>query len=119
MQATLAYVPVFYGHSVDLRFQTVSAMSARECRAVLSQAPGLQVYDNPRSGAWPHVEMCAGEDEIFAGRIRAQQGVENGLAMWLAMDNIRKGCALSAVQVAELLFQKGLVRVEDRSAFRG
>ncbi len=119
VQATLAYVPVFYGHSVDLRFQTVSAMSARECRAVLSQAPGLQVYDNPRSGAWPHVEMCAGEDEIFAGRIRAQQGVENGLAMWLAMDNIRKGCALSAVQVAELLFQKGLVRVEDRSAFRG
>ncbi|MBQ1539769.1 MAG: aspartate-semialdehyde dehydrogenase [Desulfovibrio sp.] len=119
VQATFAYVPVFYGHSVDLRFQTAEPLSPRACRAVLSQMPGLQVYDNPRDGAWPHVEMCAGEDEVFAGRIRSQQGVENGLAMWLAVDNLRKGCALNAVQVAELLFQKGLVRVEDRSAFRG
>ena len=119
VQATCAYAPVFYGHSIDLHFQTASPLAPRECRAVLSQAPGLQVYDNPRDGAWPHVEMCAGEDEIFAGRIRSQKGFDNGLAMWLAVDNLRKGCALNAVQAAELLFQKGLVRVGDRSAFRG
>lgn len=117
--ATCARVPVFYGHSESVNVETKKHLSARECRALLSQAPGVKVFDNPHELMYPMAVMCAGQDETFVGRIRDDESVENGLNMWIVADNIRKGAALNAVQIAEELVRRDLVRVAeaDRDTF--
>lgn len=117
--ATCARVPVFYGHSEAVNVETVAKLTAAECRALLSQAPGVQVYDNPREKMYPMAIDAAGEDMTFVGRIREDETIENGLNMWIVADNIRKGAALNAVQIGEELIKRDLLRVkdEDRGTF--
>lgn len=107
--ATTVRVPVFYGHSEALNIETEKKLSARDARAILSQAPGVQVLDNPREKIYPMPLHAAGADETFVGRIREDISTENGLDMWVVADNIRKGAALNTVQIAETLLQKGLL----------
>jgi len=109
--ATTVRVPVFYGHSESLNVEFEKACTAKEARAILSQAPGVQVYDNPGDKQYPMPIMAAGEDEVFVGRIRQDETVDSGLNMWVVADNIRKGAALNAVQIAELLMKKGKLKV--------
>jgi aspartate-semialdehyde dehydrogenase len=109
--ATTVRVPVFYGHSESLNVEFEKACTAKEARAILSQAPGVQVYDNPGDKLYPMPIMAAGEDEVFVGRIRQDETVDSGLNMWVVADNIRKGAALNAVQIAELLIKKGKLKV--------
>lgn len=115
--ATCARVPVFYGHSESVNIETKKKLSPKECRAILSQAPGVQVVDNPGANLYPLAIDAAGEDETFVGRIREDESIENGLNMWIAADNLRKGAALNAVQIAEALVKMDLVRVPDRNVF--
>jgi len=105
--ATTVRVPVFYGHSESVNIETEKKLTAATARAILAQAPGVQVYDNPSEKLYPMPIMAAGEDEVFVGRIREDQTIENGLNLWIVADNIRKGAALNAVQIAELLLAKG------------
>ncbi len=109
--ATTVRVPVFFGHSESLNVQTESRISREEARAILSQAPGVRVMDNPEEKIYPMPLFAAGKDETFVGRIREDLTTENALDMWVVADNIRKGAALNAVQIAEFLLVKALVRV--------
>lgn len=107
--ATTVRVPVFYGHSESLNIETENKITPQEARAILSQAPGIKVLDNPAEKIYPMPIFAAGEDDTFVGRIRADETIENGLNMWVVADNIRKGAALNAVQISELLVEKGLL----------
>lgn len=109
--ATTVRVPVFYGHSESVNIETEKKLSAKEARAILSQAPGVQVYDNPSEKMYPMAIIAAGEDDTFVGRIREDESIDNGLNMFVVADNIRKGAALNAVQIAEVLMQRDLLRV--------
>lgn len=115
--ATCARVPVFYGHSESLNIETAKKLTPREARAILAQAPGVQVYDNPREKMYPMPIDAAGEDLTFVGRIREDETISNGLNLWIVADNIRKGAALNAVQIAEELLKRDLVRVPDKTVF--
>jgi len=109
--ATTVRVPVFYGHSESVNVEFEKPLSAKQARAILAQAPGVRVLDNPREKIYPMPIDAAGQDETFVGRIRQDETVENGLNMWIVADNIRKGAALNAVQIAEALIERDLVRV--------
>ena len=102
--ATTVRVPVFYGHSEALNVEFAKPLSAKEARAVLATAPGIQVVDNPDAKMYPMPIDAAGEDEVFVGRIREDATQPNTLNLWVVADNIRKGAALNAVQIAETLF---------------
>ena len=115
--ATAVRVPVFYGHSESINIETEKKLSAKEARAILSQAPGIQVYDNPSEKMYPMPITAAGEDEVFVGRIREDDTIANGLNMWVVSDNIRKGAALNAVQIAEVMFANNLFKVKNPDAF--
>ncbi len=115
--ATCVRVPVFYGHAESVNVETKKKLDAKNCRAILTQAPDVQVLDNPAEGIYPLPVESAGEDPVFVGRIRNDDTIENGLNMWIVADNLRKGAALNAVQIAEELVAKNLVRVRDRNVF--
>ncbi|MDR3319736.1 MAG: aspartate-semialdehyde dehydrogenase [Desulfovibrio sp.] len=115
--ATCARVPVFYGHSESVNVQTEKKMTPKEARILLSRSLGVVVYDNPRNNMYPLPGMHAGEDSAFVGRIREDESIENGLNMWIVADNVRKGAALNAVQIAEELLTRDLVRVPDKTVF--
>ena len=103
LSATTVRVPVFRGHSESVNIETEKKLSADEARAVLSAAPGVLVYDAPEKNIYPIPLYAAGKDETFVGRIREDESIENGLNLWLVSDNLRKGAALNAVQIAEKL----------------
>ncbi len=103
LTATTVRVPVFRGHSESVNIETEKKLSASEARAVLSVAPGVIVYDAPEKNIYPLPIYAAGKDETFVGRIREDESIENGLNLWLVSDNLRKGAALNAVQIAEKL----------------
>lgn len=115
--ATTVRVPVFYGHSEALNVEFEKPLSAKEARAILSVAPGVTVLDNPAEKIYPMPIDAAGEDDVFVGRIRDDDSRPNCLNMWVVADNIRKGAALNAVQIAEQLIKDGLVRVPDPGYF--
>lgn len=115
--ATCARVPVFYGHSESVNIETNKKLSAKEARALLTQAHGVRVLDNPRENIYPMAIDAAGEDDTFVGRIREDETIENGLNMWIVSDNIRKGAALNAVQIAEALLERNLARVPNKNVF--
>ncbi len=106
VSATTVRVPVFRGHSEALNIETENHISANEVRAVLSAAPGVLVYDAPEKNIYPHQIVCAGRDEVYVGRVREDKTIENGINMWIAADNLRKGAALNAVQIAEELIKR-------------
>ncbi|MCL1915129.1 MAG: aspartate-semialdehyde dehydrogenase [Desulfovibrionaceae bacterium] len=116
--ATTVRVPVFYGHSEAVNIETRKKISAREARAVLSQAPGVRVLDNPDMKIYPMPVMAAGHGEVFVGRIREDESIENGLNLWVVADNLLKGAALNAVQIAERLLEEDLIRVRNLGAFK-
>ena len=101
--ATTVRVPVFYGHSESVNVEFERPLSPEEARELLKKAPGVIVADDPSKNIYPLAIYAAGKDETFVGRIRKDESVENGLNMWIVADNIRKGAALNAVQIAEIL----------------
>jgi aspartate-semialdehyde dehydrogenase len=116
VSATCARVPVLQGHSESVNVETREPLSAEECRALLSGAPGIAVVDSPGAALYPLATAAAGEDDVLVGRIRPDPSRERCLNLWVVGDNLRKGAALNAVQLAELLAeQHGLARPE-RSA---
>jgi aspartate-semialdehyde dehydrogenase len=117
--ATTVRVPVFYGHSESINIETKKKLSATEARVILSQAPGVSVYDNPDQKLYPMPILAAGENEVFIGRIREDESIANGLNFWCVADNIRKGAALNAVQIAECLLERDLLKVRDSKCFLG
>lgn len=101
---TAVRVPVFYGHSEAVHLETIGKITASEARALLEHAPGVTVVDERVAGGYPTpVTHASGHDAVFVGRIREDVSCENGLNLWVVSDNIRKGAALNAVQIAELL----------------
>ncbi len=110
--ATTVRVPVFFGHSEALNIETEEKMSPEECRTLLAESPGVTIIDYPEKKAYPMAIDCAGEDDVFVGRIREDMTIPNGLNMWVVSDNIRKGAALNTVQIAETLIERELVRVD-------
>jgi len=106
---TAVRVPVFYGHSEAVHIETRDKLTAEAARALLAAAPGVVVVDEPRPGGYPTpVSHAAGKDEVFVGRIREDISHPRGLDLWIVSDNIRKGAALNAVQIAELLLRAHL-----------
>jgi len=103
---TAVRVPVFYGHAEAVHVETRDKITAEQARALLEQAPGVVVMDERKAGGYPTpVGDAAGKDPVFVGRIREDISHERGLDMWIVADNIRKGAALNAVQIAELLIE--------------
>jgi aspartate-semialdehyde dehydrogenase len=110
ISATCARVPVFSGHSESINVQTAEDLSPEDCRALLAESTGVIVVDDPANGAYPLATDAAGRDEVLVGRVRRDPDRERTLNLWLAGDNLRKGAATNAVQVAELLIERGLLR---------
>ena len=101
--ATTVRVPVFYGHSESVNIETEKKITPAEVRGLLSRAPGVIVVDDPKQRRYPMAIDAAGKDETFVGRIREDESIPNGINMWIVSDNVRKGAALNAVQIAEIL----------------
>jgi aspartate-semialdehyde dehydrogenase len=109
--ATTVRVPVVVGHSESVNVETERKLTAADARALLAGAPGVCVVDDPAAGAYPMPAPTAGTDPVFVGRIREDHSIERGLNLWIVADNVRKGAALNAVQIAERLAADDLVRV--------
>jgi aspartate-semialdehyde dehydrogenase len=103
--ATTVRVPVYVGHSEAVNIETERKLSANEARAILSTAPGVLLYDDPPHKIYPMPLEVAGKDEVYVGRVREDESIANGLNLWVVADNLRKGAALNAVQIAEHLAQ--------------
>ena len=106
--ATTVRVPVFYSHSESVNVEFEKDLTPDEARKILKKAPGVKVIDNPSKKLYPLAIDAAGYDETFVGRIRRDESIPHGLNMWVVADNIRKGAALNAVQIAEVLIKKYL-----------
>jgi aspartate-semialdehyde dehydrogenase len=103
--ATTVRVPVYVGHSEAINIETERKLSANDARAILSTAPGVLLYDDPAHKIYPMPLEVAGKDEVYVGRVREDESIANGLNLWVVADNLRKGAALNAVQIAEHLAQ--------------
>jgi aspartate-semialdehyde dehydrogenase len=114
--ATCVRVPVFIGHSESINIEFENPISADEAREILREAPGCLVIDTKENGGYATPIDCAGEDATYISRIREDITVENGLALWVVSDNLRKGAALNAVQIAELLVAKGYITPKKLAA---
>jgi len=101
--ATTVRVPVFFSHSESVNIETEKKITAAEVRELLSRAPGVKVVDDPKNRLYPMAIDAAGRDETFVGRIREDESIANGINLWVVSDNLRKGAALNAVQIAEIL----------------
>ncbi len=101
--ATTVRVPVFYGHSESINIEFENPVDVNEAREALANAEGIVVMDDPSKNEYPMPAPLAGRDEVFVGRIRRDESVENGLNIWVVADNIRKGAATNTVQIAEIL----------------
>jgi aspartate-semialdehyde dehydrogenase len=101
--ATTVRVPVFLSHSESVNVETVVKLSAAETKRILREAPGVVVADEPNENIYPLALEATGKDATYVGRIRDDNSVANGLNFWVVADNLRKGAALNAVQIAEIL----------------
>jgi aspartate-semialdehyde dehydrogenase len=110
ISATCVRVPVYTGHSESVNVQTREPLSPDDCRDLLAGAPGVVVLDDPADGIYPLAIEAAGRDDVLVGRIRQDPSHERCLNMWVVGDNLRKGAATNAVQLAELLNVRGLLR---------
>jgi len=104
--ATTVRVPVFVGHSESVNIETEKPIDPEDVKKLLAKSPGVIVIDEPKEGVYPMPSDVAGQDEVFVGRIRRDDTVPNGLNMWIVADNLRKGAALNAVQIAEVLIKE-------------
>lgn len=105
VNATCVRVPVFYAHSESVNIETEKHISPDEVRKILLKSPGVKVVDDPANKEYPMPIYAEGKDETFVGRIRQDESVANGISMWVVSDNIRKGAALNAIQIAEDLIK--------------
>jgi aspartate-semialdehyde dehydrogenase len=116
VSATCVRVPVVNGHSEAVNVQTRAELSPERARELLAAAPGVTVLDDPAAALYPLAIDASGKDDVFVGRIRRDPGHERALDLWIVADNLRKGAALNAVQIAELLHERGLVRARGASS---
>jgi aspartate-semialdehyde dehydrogenase len=107
--ATCVRVPVFGAHAESLNVQTREPLGAAAARALLAAAPGIEVIDDPSHGRYPTPLDAEGKDPVFVGRIRDDVTAPNCINFWVVADNLRKGAALNAVQIAEALVERGLL----------
>jgi aspartate-semialdehyde dehydrogenase len=114
--ATCVRVPVFIGHSEAVNVEFENPITADEARDILRDAPGCVVVDKHENGGYITPIECAGEDATYISRIREDSTVDNGLNLWIVSDNLRKGAALNAVQIAELLVARGLIAPRAKAA---
>jgi aspartate-semialdehyde dehydrogenase len=116
LSATCVRVPVFIGHSEAVNVEFENPLSADEARTLLRSAPGVVVIDKHEPGGYITPHEAAGEDATYVSRIREDITVENGITFWCVSDNLRKGAALNAVQIAEALVNRGLLHSKKRAA---
>jgi len=109
ISVTCVRVPVVNGHSESIHVEFANPMTPEDARNILNDAPGVKVLDNPSISHYPHPWAAVGSDDVLVGRIRRDASNSNGLAMWVVADNLRKGAALNAVQIAEELIARGWV----------
>jgi aspartate-semialdehyde dehydrogenase len=109
LSATCVRVPVFIGHSLAVHVEFERPFAAGDVREILRGAPGVVVQDDPAAGVYPMPLDAAGKDPVYVGRIRQDSSNPNGVAMWISSDNLRKGAALDAIQIAETMIGRGLV----------
>jgi aspartate-semialdehyde dehydrogenase len=109
VSATCVRVPVVTGHSEAVNVETREPLSPEQARELLAAAPGVTVVDDPAAGHYPMALDAAGKDDVYVGRIRRDAGNERALDLWIVADNLRKGAATNAVQLAEALLERGLV----------
>ena len=114
--ATCVRVPVFIGHCEAVNIEFDEPITADEAREVLRAAPGVLVIDKREAGGYVTPYECAGEDATYVSRIREDATVENGLVLWCVSDNLRKGAALNAVQIAECLINRKLIQAKKKAA---
>lgn len=103
--ATAVRVPVFCGHSESVNIETEKRLTAQEVKAILREAPGILLCDDPENNVYPMAIDAVGKDATLVGRIREDDSVPNGINLWIVADNLRKGAALNAVQIAEILIR--------------
>ncbi|MDD3471329.1 MAG: aspartate-semialdehyde dehydrogenase, partial [Syntrophaceae bacterium] len=106
VSATTIRVPTFFGHSESVNIETETKLSSQQAKDILAKAPGIKLWDDPSKNQYPLTALAAGEEFTMVGRVREDTSVENGLNMWVVSDNILKGAALNAVQIAEILIEK-------------
>jgi aspartate-semialdehyde dehydrogenase len=116
LTATCVRVPVFIGHSEAVNIEFEQPLSADEARDILRNAPGCIVIDKHEPGGYVTPHESAGEDATYISRIRTDPTVDNGLVMWIVADNLRKGAALNAVQIAESLINRKLIQAKKKAA---
>ena len=107
--ATVVRVPVVGGHSESLNVETKKPFEVSDIRKIVADTQGVILQDNPDMNVYPMPKYTEGRNEVFVGRIRRDHSVENGLNMWVVADNLRKGAATNAVQIAEYLVENKLV----------
>ena len=116
LTATCVRVPVFIGHSEAVNIEFAEPITPDEARETLRNAPGCLVIDSHEPGGYVTPYEAAGEDATYISRIREDATVENGLAMWIVSDNLRKGAALNAIQIAECLINRKLITAKQKAA---
>jgi aspartate-semialdehyde dehydrogenase len=116
LTATCVRVPVFIGHCEAVNIEFEQPITVQEARQILSMAPGCLVIDKREPGGYATPHEIAGEDPTYISRIREDATVENGLSMWVVSDNLRKGAALNAVQIAEVLINRKLIQAKRKAA---
>jgi aspartate-semialdehyde dehydrogenase len=113
ISTTCVRVPVFTGHSEAIHVEFSRPMSPDDAERILAEAPGVKIVDDPAISLYPQPWSAAGTDEVFVGRIRRDVSHPNGLVLWVVADNLRKGAALNAVQIAEEMVKRGWVRPKE------
>lgn len=109
VSATTVRVPILIGHSEAIHVEFTRRITPEDVRGILAEAPGVKVLDDPQVSLYPQPWSVAGQDDVFVGRIREDVSCPHGIAMWVVGDNIRKGAALNAVQIAEKMIEMGLI----------
>ena len=115
ISATCVRVPVFIGHSEAIHLEFTEPMNPDDARYILAKAPGIKVLDDPNVSLYPQPWLAAGSDNVYVGRIRADSSNSRGLVIWVVADNLRKGAALNAVQIAEEAARRDWVKVQNSS----
>ena len=119
LSCTAVRVPVFVAHSEAVHVETSRPITPDEARRAFAAVPGVVVMDDPSAHVYPIATMAAGKDEIYVGRVRTDPSVERGLAFWVVSDNLRKGAATNAVEIAEALLARGWVAARSRRSSAG
>ena len=116
LSVTCVRVPVFVGHSEAVHVELNSPMTAKAAQALLRESPGIMLLDDPSKDVYVTPKECVGDWATFVSRVRKDVSTENGLVFWVVSDNLRKGAALNAVQIAEELLNRGVIKPESAKA---